>query len=513
MIKFHVIFQTSRKFVIELGNQGKFTTKTPYIVWVNGKYWMNSNRVVETIDGLEPDTEYEIIIRNKEGDSEPKRLRTDFEYVTLNVRDFGAKGNGENDDTLAIQAAISCCPKDSRILVPEGVYKVSSLFLKSHMEFRMEDAAVLLGTTEEEQYPIMRNRVAGIEMDWPVGILNVMDQEDVQITGEGCIDGQGPYWWNKYWGEDQKGGMRAEYDPMGLRWCVDYDCRRVRNLVVMDSRRIEIAGIGSRRSGFWNMHICYSEDVHVDGVWIRDNEGPSTDGIDIDSCRHVVVENCRVACNDDSICVKSGRDADGLRVNRICEDVLIQNCQVLTGCGVTLGSETSGGIRNVTIRNMKYHGTDCGFRIKSAATRGGVMEDILVEDLEMVNVKYPINMCLNWHPAYSYCEIPKGYEGEIPEHWKVLAQSVSREMGVPQVKNLQIRNVRSWNEEGYEGCSRAFEVDAFPERPMENVVLEHVDIKAKEFGRIAGIKNWQWKDVNISVEGRNQDENNVYDVR
>ena len=118
-------------------------------------------------------------------------------------------------------------------------------------------------------------------------------------------------------------------------------------------------------------------------------------------------------------------------------------------------------------------------------------------------------MCLNWHPAYSYCEIPKGYEGEIPEHWKVLAQSVSREMGVPQVKNLQIRNVRSWNEEGYEGCSRAFEVDAFPERPMENVVLEHVDIKAKEFGRIAGIKNWQWKDVNISVEGRNQDENNV----
>ena len=85
MIKFHVIFQTSRKFVIELGNQGKFTTKTPYIVWVNGKYWMNSNRVVETIDGLEPDTEYEIIIRNKEGDSEPKRLRTDFEYVTLNA--------------------------------------------------------------------------------------------------------------------------------------------------------------------------------------------------------------------------------------------------------------------------------------------------------------------------------------------------------------------------------------------------------------------------------------------
>lgn len=165
-------------------------------------------------------------------------------------REFGAAGDGKTLDTQAIQAAIDAAAKEGRdgkrsvVCLKAGTYLTSSLFLKSHMEFRMEDAAVLLGTTEEEQYPIMRNRVAGIEMDWPVGILNVMDQEDVQITGEGCIDGQGPYWWNKYWGEDQKGGMRAEYDPMGLRWCVDYDCRRVRNLVVMDSRRIEIAGIG-----------------------------------------------------------------------------------------------------------------------------------------------------------------------------------------------------------------------------------------------------------------------------
>ena len=103
------------------------------------------------------------------------------------------------------------------------------------------------------------------------------------------------------------------------------------------------------------------------------------------SCRHVLVENCRTDCNDDSICVKSGRDADGLRVNRVCEDVVIQNCLIFRGCGVTLGSETSGGIRNVTVRDMKYKNTDCGFRIKSAKTRGGVMEDILVENLEMVN--------------------------------------------------------------------------------------------------------------------------------
>ena len=103
---------------------------------------------------------------------------------------------------------------------------------------------------------------------------------------------------------------------------------------------------------------------------IYDNEGPSTDGIDIDSCDGVVVERCKIACNDDSICVKSGRDADGLRVNRICQNILIQECEILTGSGVTIGSETSGGARNITIRNLKYHGTDCGFRLKSARTRG-----------------------------------------------------------------------------------------------------------------------------------------------
>ena len=113
-------------------------------------------------------------------------------------REFGAAGDGKTLDTQAIQAAIDAAAKEGRdgkrsvVCLKAGTYLTSSLFLKSHMEFRMEDAAVLLGTTEEEQYPIMRNRVAGIEMDWPVGILNVMDQEDVQITGEGCIDGQGP---------------------------------------------------------------------------------------------------------------------------------------------------------------------------------------------------------------------------------------------------------------------------------------------------------------------------------
>lgn len=441
----------------------------------------------------------------------------------FNPKEFGAAGDGVTLDTEAIQRAIDAAEESvsgaeegacAVVVLEKGVYLTGSLFLKSNLELRLERDAVLLGTTEETCYPILPTRVAGIEMEWPVGILNINGQHHVKITGNGCIDGQGPYWWDKYWGQDKTGGMRKYYDANGLRWCVDYDCRRVRNLVVMESENIELSSFESRRSGFWNIHVCYSKGVYINGLSIYDNEGPSTDGIDIDSCEDVLVENCTIACNDDSICVKSGRDADGLRVNRICQKVVIQNCQILTGCGVTIGSETSGGVKDITIRNIKYKNTDCGFRIKSAKTRGGLIEDILVENLEMINVKYPFNMCLNWHPAYSYCRIPESYEGEIPRHWEILAEPViPAEKGIPQVKNIIFRNINAWNEPDYAGPSRAFEVDAFPEKPMTNVVLEHVKIQAKEFGRLSGIQNWKWNDVEISAEQANDSQNDQYDIR
>lgn len=430
------------------------------------------------------------------------------------VKDFHAAGDGRTLDTKAIQAAIDAAGRaQGTVVLGAGTYLTGSLFLRSHMEFRFEEGAILLGTTDEDCYPMVLSRVAGIEMEWPAAVLNLRDLEDVKVTGNGTINGQGEYWWNKYWGEDQKGGIRKTYDARGLRWAADYDCMRPRNVLVYHCKDVTLSGFQSVRSAFWNVHVCYSRNVHVDGLWIHDNEGPSTDGIDIDSCSGVLVEHCSVACNDDSICIKSGRDADGLRVNRVCEDVTVQDCQILSGCGVTIGSETSGGAKNITIRNLEYNGTDCGFRMKSARTRGGVIQDILVENLKMVNVKYPFHMDLNWHPLYSYCAVPKDYDGEIPPHWKVLTQPVSPEQGIPKVKNVTIRNVTSVNTPDYTGISRAFEVAAYEERPMEHVVLERVRIEAKEFGRVEAVKDWQWKDVEVTIRSGNDTGHDEYDVR
>ncbi len=148
----------------------------------------------------------------------------------FNPRNYGATGNGITYDTNAIQAAIDAAALvKGTVTLTAGTYVTSSLFLKSNITFHMEEGATLLGTTEESMYPILRTRVAGIEMDWYGGILNINHESNVKITGKGIIDGQGPYWWEKYRGTDRKGGMRKTYEAQGLRWCVDYDCRRVQN--------------------------------------------------------------------------------------------------------------------------------------------------------------------------------------------------------------------------------------------------------------------------------------------
>lgn len=401
------------------------------------------------------------------------------------------------------------------LLLEKGTYLTAALFLKSHMEFRFEEGAVLLGIADESQYLVVFTRVAGIWMDWYPGLLNCNCQTDVVVSGKGTIDGQGEYWWRKYWGDDGKGGMRKEYDAKGLRWACDYDCRRVRNVVVAESSDITLKEFTSAHSGFWNVHLCCSRDVHVDGIKVAacSVESPSTDGIDIDSCNGVLVENCTISCNDDSICVKSGRDADGIRANRPCRDITIQNCELRQGFGITIGSEVSGGISDIAVKNIRYRGTDCGFRIKSSAARRGYIRNVVAEGLEMVNVKYPFHLFLNWHPAYSVCKLPEGYGGSIPEHWRKLLEPIPDDIPKTEVCDILIRDISAYNEPEYTEVSRAFCIEGFEDVPIHDVTFRNLSLSCKEIGMIQHAKDIRFENVSLSVSDTPESGKDAYDNR
>ncbi|KUG09147.1 glycoside hydrolase family 28 protein [Solirubrum puertoriconensis] len=414
--------------------------------------------------------------------------------ATFAVAKYGALPDGKTLSTKAIQKAIDAAAKKGGVVTfAPGQYLTGSIFLKRGVTLQLDKGVTLLGSQDLKDYPEMPSRIAGVEMTWPAALINVLDQDNVAITGEGTVDGQGKPFWDKYW------AMRKEYDAKGLRWIVDYDAKRPRTLLVANSSNVTLKGITLQRAGFWTVHILYSKNVTADGLVVRNNiggHGPSTDGIDIDSSSYVLVQNCDIDCNDDNFCLKAGRDWDGLRVNRPTEYILIQNCVAGAGDGLfTCGSETSGSIRHVIARGLKAKGTKYGIRLKSATNRGGVVEDILVEDIEMESVRVPIIMTMNWNPSYSYSTLPAGYtEATLPEHWKKMLAKVEPERGTPHFRNVTIRNLRATN------AKEAISAEGLPVSQLENFTFENITMTAASAGKIDHAKGWSIRGLQIKAE-------------
>lgn len=427
---------------------------------------------------------------------------------------LGIDNTGKTEVTKEIQALIDKAGRlKGTLRITPGTYLVSSLFLRSNMSLVLEEGAVLLAVLAEEAYPILDTRVAGIEMPWPAAVLNCNHCQNVTIGGQGRIDGQGPYWWNKYWGEDMHGGMRQSYDARGLRWACDYDCRRVRNVLVSDSKNIILREFTSFQSGFWNIHILYSEDILIDNIHILSDHpaSPSTDGIDIDSSCRVEIKNCRLSCNDDSISIKSGRDSDGLRVGRPCHDIRIHDCEIRAGYGITAGSEVSGGIYNIDIWNIRFFDTDCGFRIKSALPRKGYVRHIRLKNLEMINVKYLFHFYLNWNPDYSICSIPAGYTGEIPKHWQTLTAPTKGKNTV--VEDIKVMNVTAYYQPSYDGISRAFQIEGYVDSPIKNITFKAMNIRCKEYGVFNYVENIKMANCTFYCSDKHHSEYDRFDNR
>ena len=424
------------------------------------------------------------------------------------VNKYGAINDGKTLNTKAIQSAIDDCWKKGGgvVVFDTGAYLTGSLFIKKGVNLLIGENVVLLGSQNITDYPEIDTRIAGIEIRWPAALINILNEESAAVSGKGIVYAQGKPFWDKYW------AMRTEYDAKGLRWIIDYDCKRPRTLLIQGSSQITVSNITLRQAGFWTVQVLYSDHVTVDGIVIQNNvggSGPSTDGIDIDSSTRILVENCDIDCNDDDFCFKAGRDADGLRVNRPTEYVVIRNCVARKGGGlITFGSETSGGIRNVLAYNLIANGTTNCINFKSAITRGGTVENIYIHDIEMNNVGSMLRASMDWNPSYSYSSLPAGYSFDsIPVHWKVILQKVSPERGLPHFRNVFLNNLK--------GTVRgsAFAVTANQESLAENFSLTGIEADALSSGKISFARGWKLKDVNIKAkDGSKPDFQNCLDI-
>lgn len=416
----------------------------------------------------------------------------------FNVSSFGAVADGTTLNTKAIQAAIDACHQAGGGIVTfsPGNYLTGSIYLKEGVHLEIPEGTALLGSQQIEDYPDIPTRVAGIEMIWPSALINVIGQQNVKISGKGKVDGQGKPFWDSYW------EMRKEYEARGLRWIVDYDCKRPRTLLISESEDITVRDVTFERAGFWTVHLLYSSYCTVDGITIRNNiggHGPSTDGIDIDSSSFILVENSDIDCNDDNFCLKAGRDADGLRVNRPTEYVVIRNCISRAGGGLfTCGSETSGGIRYVLAHDLKAKGTSVGLRFKSAMNRGGTTQHIYLKDIEMEEVGTAIEASMNWNPSYSYSALPEEFEGkELPDHWNKMLETVEPERGTPYFNNIHFSGIKVAN------AKRAFSVTGSEASRMEDFYLNDIEINAQNVGSIRHAHDWTIENVNVrSMDGQ-----------
>lgn len=435
----------------------------------------------------------------------PVVQRPSFPDYQVDIRDFGAKADGEILNTEAINNAIKAVSEKGggKVVIPEGLWLTGPVVLQNNVNLHVEKNALVLFSGDADLYPLVRTSFEGLDMLRCQSPISAMNAENIAITGHGVLDGSGDSWrpvkrnkmtdgqWKsllksggvvdesgKVWYPNEGAlkasiltGSKEKREISDSEWESMKRWLRPVLLSIVKSKRVLLEGVTFRNSPSWCLHPLSCEDLTLNGVkvfnpWYSQNG----DALDVESCKNVVVTNSLFDAGDDAICIKSGKDADGRRRGEPCENVLVKNNTVLHGHGgFVVGSEMPGGVRNVYVADCTFIGTDVGLRFKSTRGRGGVVENIYVDNINMINI--PGDALI----ADLYYAVKDAPGAPVP--------AITEE--TPSFKNIHISNISC------KGAGRAMFLNGLPEMPIENFSVRNMRITDAQKGafinKVAGV--------------------------
>lgn len=415
----------------------------------------------------------------------PKFPKRDFK-----ITKFGAVADGKTDSSAAFKSAIEACAKagGGRVVVPKGEFVTGAIHLKSNVNLHVQKGATIKFSQDITKYPLVFTRWEGMELMNYSPFIYAFEQKNVAITGEGTLDGQADneHWWHWNgkkvygWNEgepNQRADRSKLYEmvekgvPVSERIFASGTLLRPQFIQPYRCQNVLIEGVKIIRSPMWEVHPVLCENVTVSKVFI-DSHGPNNDGCNPESCKDVLIKDCYFDTGDDCIAIKSGRNNDGRRLNVPTENVVIQNCTMKDGHGgVTIGSEISGGVRNVFAENcqMDSPNLDHALRVKNNALRGGLLENFYFRNIQIGQVAHAaITIDFNYE---------EGKKGAF----------------TPVMRNFTVENLTS-------GKSKyALDAQGFDNAPIENLTIKNSTFANVTNGAVAAnLTNPKLENVKIN---------------
>lgn len=427
-----------------------------------------------------------------------------FRKDTVNIVQYGAKADGMTLNTKSIQTAIDELHKKGggTVVVPSGVWVTGPIKLRSHINLHVSGGALLQFTDDFDQYPLIKTNWEGLDAIRAHAPIYGADLENIGITGKGVIDGAGHAWRpvkkNKMTPPEWK-ALTASGGYVNEKGDIWYPTKRAlegstRNrpgviaegydfekaeaikeflrpnmVTLIRCRKVLLEGVTFQNSPAWCLHPLMTRHLTVRGIWVRNPwYAQNGDGIDVESCRYVLIEDSHFDVGDDAICLKSGRDEEGRKRGIPTEDVIVRNCVVYHGHGgFVVGSEMSGGVRNVYLSDCTFSGTDIGIRFKTTRGRGGIVENIHIENIRMNNIGGAAILFDMYYMAKDPLALFAGESNPV-----IAFEPVSE--ATPQFRDINIKGVTC------KGAETGIFVRGLPEMNIRNIRMEDIHISSKE---------------------------------